>query len=467
MSLSRTRRHLPPLRPGPQSLLRQHNFFNLLAAQTVSQLGNQVSSLALPLLAILVVRASPFEVAMVGAVQLLPFLILSLPAGVWADRLPRRTILIVCDLGSALLVLSIPAAKWAGMLTLAHLYGVGFLKGVCTVFADVARQAYLPTLVDRERLLEGNARMEIGRSGAQVTGPGIAGGLVNALSAPTAVLADAVSFVGSALLLYRIRKEDAPAPGVQAAPPLRSEIREGLRYVFGQRLLRPILLTTATSNFLLGVSGAVSLLFLVRELHLSAGVLGVVLAAGNGGFVLGASLATRIPRRLGVGRTICLAAGAGSVPLFLLASAPSGGLRVPLLIAGGVVGSFGSIVYGINQVSLRQSVTPERLHGRMNATMKFLVIGATPIGSIIGGALGGMIGLRPTMILAAVGTGLAVLPVALSPLRRVREMPREPDPDPRALWATRVCHPGATEWVALPATIHGGIDRLTARASGF
>jgi MFS family permease len=455
MSLRRTRRRLPPLRPSPESLLREPNFFNLLAAQTVSQLGNHVSSLALPLLAILVVRASPFQVAMVGAVQLLPFLILGLPAGVWADRLPRRTILIVCDLGSALLVLSIPAAKWAGMLTLAHLYGVGFLKGVCAVFADVARQAYLPTLVERGRLLEGNARMEIGRSGAQVTGPGLAGGLVHALSAPTAVLADAVSFVGSALFLYRIRGEDAPARRV-APPPLRSEIREGLRYVFGQRLLRPILLTTAGANFLLGVSGAVSLLFLVRELHLSAGILGVVLAAGNGGFVLGATLATRIPRRLGVGRTICLAAGAGSVPLFLLASAPSGGLRIPLLVAGGLVGSFGSIVYGINQVSLRQAITPERLHGRMNATMKFLVVGATPIGAVIGGALGGMIGLRATMAVAAVGAALAVLPVALSPLRRVREIPREPDPDPLTLWAARVCHPGATAWVALPATIPGG-----------
>ncbi|HEV8681326.1 MAG TPA: MFS transporter, partial [Actinomycetota bacterium] len=274
-------RRLSPLRPGPESLLRQSNFFNLLAAQTVSQLGNQVSALALPLLAILVVRASPFQVAMVGAVQLLPFLLLSLPAGVWADRLPRRTILIVCDLGSALLVLSIPVAKAAGMLTLAHLYGVGFLKGVCAVFADVARQAYLPTLVERGRLLEGNARMEIGRSGAQVTGPGIAGGLVHALSAPAAVLADVVSFFGSAVFLYRIRAVEPP-PRVEVAPRLRSEIGEGLRYVFGQQLLRPILMTAAASNLLLGMSSAVHLLFLVRELHLSPGVLGVVLAAGNG-----------------------------------------------------------------------------------------------------------------------------------------------------------------------------------------
>jgi MFS family permease len=448
-------RRLSPLRPGPESLLRQSNFFNLLAAQTVSQLGNQVSALALPLLAILVVRASPFQVAMVGAVQLLPFLLLSLPAGVWADRLPRRTILIVCDLGSALLVLSIPVAKAAGMLTLAHLYGVGFLKGVCAVFADVARQAYLPTLVERGRLLEGNARMEIGRSGAQVTGPGIAGGLVHALSAPAAVLADVVSFFGSAVFLYRIRAAEPPPPRAEAAPRIRSEIGEGLRYVFSQQLLRPILMTAAASNLLLGMSSAVHLLFLVRELHLSPGVLGVVLAAGNGGFVLGAALATRIPRRLGVGWTICLAAAAGGVPLLLLASTPAGARAIPLLIAGGLVGSFGSVVWGINQVSLRQAVTPERLHGRMNATMKFLVMGFTPIGAVIGGVLGGVIGLRGTIWLAAAGACVAALPVALSPLRRVREMPREPDPDPLTLRRARVWHPGATEWVALPATIGG------------
>ncbi|MGH2573649.1 MAG: MFS transporter [Actinomycetota bacterium] len=475
-------RRLPQFRPRPGSLLRQPNFVNLLASQTVSQLGNQVSALALPLLAIIVVKASPFQVALVGAVQLLPFLLLSLPAGVWVDRLPRRTILIVCDVGSALLVLSIPAAQAAGMLTLAHLYGVGFLKGVCSVFADVARQAYLPTIVERGRLLEGNARMEIGRSGAQVTGPGLAGGLVSAMSASTAVLADVVSFFGSAIFLYRIRTVEPPARRAEAQPPLRSEIGEGLRYVFSQRLLRPILMTAAASNLLLGMSGAVHLLFLVRELHLSAGVLGMVLAVGNGGFVLGAALATKIPRRLGVGKTICLAAGASSVPLLLLASTPAGVRAIPLLVAGGLVGSFGSVVYGINQVSLRQAVTPERLHGRMNATMKFLVMGFTPVGAVIGGVLGEAIGLRGTIWLAAAGACLAALPVSLSPLRKVREMPQESDPDPLTLRPPRLLHPGgaewvfrpapvclrsATDWVGLPATISGSAGSSGDRAAAF
>jgi MFS family permease len=453
--LSRTGKgRLPPLRPGPESLLRQPNFLNLFASQTVSQLGNQVSALALPLLAIVIVQATPFQVALVGAIQLLPFLLLSLPAGVWVDRLPRRTILIVCDVGSALLVLSIPLAQAAGILTLAHLYGVGFLKGVCSVFADVARQAYLPTLVERERLLEGNARMEIGRSGAQVTGPGLAGGLVSALSASTAVLADAASFFGSALFLVRIRNVEAAPARAATETRLGTEIKEGLRFVFSQQLLRPILMTAAASNLLLGMSGAVHLLFLVRELDLSAGVLGLVLAAGNGGFVLGAALATRLPRKLGVGRTICLAAAAGGVPLLLLASTPSGARAIPLLIAGGLVGSFGSVVYGINQVSLRQAITPKRLHGRMNATMKFVVMGFTPIGAVIGGVLGGAIGLRGTIWLAAAGACLAALPVSLSPLRRVREMPQEPVPDPLTLRPARVCHPGAAEWVFLPAPLH-------------
>jgi MFS family permease len=234
----------------------------------------------------------------------------------------------------------------------------------------------------------------------------------------------------------------------------RSEIGEGLRYVFGQRLLRPILMTAAASNLLLGMSGAVHVLFLVRELRLSAGVVGMVLAIGNGGFVLGAALATRIPRKLGVGPTICLAASAGSIPLFLLASVPVGDRAVPFLIAGGLVGSFGSVVYGINQVSFRQAITPECLHGRMNATMKFLVMGFAPIGAVIGGILGGAVGLRPTIWLAAVGACLVALPVFVSPLRKVREMPREPDPDPITVRRPRVCHPGSAEWVFAPAPLH-------------
>jgi MFS family permease len=295
--------------------------------------------------------------------------------------------------------------------------------------------------------------MEIGRSGAQVTGPGLAGGLVGSLSASTAVLADAASFVGSALFLVRIRDVEPP-PARRTDVPVRSEIEEGLRYVFGQQLLRPILMTAAASNLLLGMSSAVHILYLLRELRLSASMVGIVLALGNGGFVLGAALATRIPRKLGVGRTICLAAAAGSVPLLLMAWVHPGTQAIPFLIVGGMIGSFGSVVYGINQVSFRQAITPERLHGRMNATMKFLVMGFTPVGAVIGGILGGAIGLRGTIWLAAVGACLAAVPVSMSPLRKVREMPRGPDPDPVTLLPPRVCHPGSAEWAFAPAPYH-------------
>jgi MFS family permease len=272
--------------------------------------------------------------------------------------------------------------------------------------------------------------MEIGRSGAQVTGPGLAGGLVSTLSASTAVLADAASFVGSALFLVRIRGVDPPPGRGGTEAPLRSEIWEGLRYVFGQRLLRPILMTAATSNLLLGMSSAVHILYLVRGLHLSASVVGMVLAVGNGGFVLGAAMATRIPRKLGVGRTICLAAAAGSVPLLLMASAHPGTGAIPFLIAGGMVGSFGSVVYGINQVSLRQAITPTRMQGRMNATMRFIVWGTIPLGAFLGGVLGEIIGLRETIWVSAIGGLVSFVPVLLSPVRHIREMPEPADSEP-------------------------------------
>jgi MFS family permease len=408
------------------SLWRHRDFMRLWSAETISQLGSQVTLLALPLAAILILDATAFQVGALSSIEFAPFLLVGLPAGVWVDRLRRRPILIAGDLGRAVVLASIPIAYWLDALTMLHLYAAAFLTGICTVFFDVAYQSYLPSLVEREQLTEGNAKLEISRSGAQLAGPGIAGALVQALTAPVAIVADAVSYLGSALFVIRIRRPepDVPAPAAEDRPRMRSQIMEGLRYVLGHPLLRPIAACTALSNLFSAMVTAILILFAVRVLGLTAGLIGIALAIGNVGFLAGALVADRIARRVGLGRAII-----GSALLFGLAgfayplATPE--TAVGLLVAGGVLFGFGGVVYNVNQVSLRQAITPGRMQGRMNATMRFVVWGTLPIGALAGGALGGTIGLRPTLWIAALGGVLSFVPPLLSPVRTLRSMPEE------------------------------------------
>jgi MFS family permease len=401
----------------------------LWSAETISQFGSQVSALALPLVAILVLDASAFEVALLGTIEFLPFVLVSLPAGVWVDRLPRRPILIVGDLGRAALLLSIPIAHWLDLLRLEQLYVVGFLAGVLTVFFDVAYQSYLPSLVDRSQLVEGNSKLEVSRSGAQLGGPGLAGVLVEALTAPIAVLVDAVSYVFSGLFVLRIRtREQVPERAARRSllAGMRSELAEGLRYVLGHRLLRPIAACTAISNFFYSLVFAIFVVYAVRTLDLSPATIGLVLSIGNVGFLGGALLANRISSRVGVGRAILLGTLLFGPSLLLVPAAPHA-LPHPFLAASVLFAGFGAVVYNVTQVSLRQAITPERLQGRMNSVMRFIVWGVIPVGTLLGGALGTWIGLRPAMWIGAGGATLAFLPVLFSSVRSVREVPTPAD----------------------------------------
>ncbi|MBD0330746.1 MAG: MFS transporter [Thermoleophilia bacterium] len=392
--------------------------------------GTQVSQLALPLVAIIVLEATAFQVALVGTVAMLPFILFSLPAGVWVDRLPRRPILVAGDLGRALLLLSIPAAHWLDVLTLEQLYVVGFLSGICTVFFDVAYQSYLPSLVDRSQLVEGNSKLEVSRSGAQIGGPGIAGALVELLTAPIAILVDAISYVVSGLFVLAIRTREAVPERPKRRSPfagMRAELAEGLRYVLGHRLLRPIAMCTAISNFFYALVFAILLVYVVRTLGLSPATIGVVLSVGNVGFLAGALLANRVAVRVGVGRTIVLGSMLFGPSLLLIPAAPPA-LPHPFLAASIVLAGFGAVVYNITQVSLRQAITPHRLQGRMNSVMRFVVWGVIPLGSLLGGALGTWIGLRPAMWVGGAGAALAFLPVVLSPVRSIGEMPEPVEP---------------------------------------
>jgi MFS family permease len=406
------------------SLWRHAEFMKLWTADTISQLGTQVTLLALPLTAILVLHATPFEVGLLGSLEFLPFILVGLPAGVWVDRMRRRPILIAGDLGRALTLGSIPLAYELHNLTIWQLYVVAFLTGVFTVFFDVSYQAYLPSLVERDQLVDGNAKLEISRSGAQLAGPGLGGLLVQALKAPVAIFADALSYLWSAMWVFLIRKEEPPIEAPTGGHrSMRHEIKEGLHYVWRHPLLRPIAFCTGTSNLFGSIFIAVLVLFAVRVLHMRPGLIGLALAIGNVGFLLGAFSAQRIAKRVGIGPAIIGSIGfASPVALLIPLATPSTGFAI-LVVTGFVTGFGGMAVYNINQVSLRQAITPLRMQGRMNATMRFMVWGTLPIGSFVGGILGNTIGLRPTLWVAAIGGIFSFIPPLFSPVRTLQKIP--------------------------------------------
>jgi MFS family permease len=400
------------------------DFLKLWTGQTVSVVGSQVTSLAIPLAAALTLDASPAQMGLLGAVGTLPYLVLGLPAGAWVDRLRRRPILIVADLGRALLLSTIPLAAALDRLTIEHLYVVGLLVGSLSVFYEVAYQSFLPSLVGRTQLVEGNSRLETSSSVARVAGPGLAGMLVQIFTAPAAILLDAISFLISGALLSTIhRTEPAPSGRVERRS-IWTEIGEGLRAVRCHRLLLPLATSTAIGNFASGLISAVFVLFLTRTLSLTPFLIGLTYAAGSLGGVGGAVLATYAARRFGIGPAIIggKALMAFSSLLIPLAGGPVA-VSIALLIVSRFLGSGGAVVSNVNQVSLRQAITPDRLQGRVNATMRFINWGAIPLGALLGGVLGEAIGLRPTLYLSVVGMSLGLLCVVFSPVQAVQQTP--------------------------------------------
>ena len=422
-------------RPPTRSLMRHPDFLKLWSAETASQFGSQVTGLALPLVAATILNVSPFEFGLLTTIEFLPFIFLSLPAGVWVDRLPRRPILIIGDLGRAIALISIPVAYVLGGLTIWQLYVVGFVTGCLTVFFDVAHQSYLPSIVDRDQLVEGNSKLEITRSAAQILGPGSAGILIGILKAPIAILLDALSFVFSAIFVFAIRKAEPPIePHDEATGPrlsMRKEIAGGLRYVTGHQWLRSIAATTGTSNFFGNVGGAILILFLVRERGLTAEHIGFAFSIGSIGVLIAALITGRLTKRFGVGPMLVAMAFGFSLAGLPVAAAPDD-MTFAALTLSAFLGGFCSVAWNITQVSLRQAITPQRMQGKMNATMRFIVWGTMPIGAIIGGALAQTIGLHQTIWIGALGGLVAFIPVTLSPVRHLVTMPEPVDGTPTA-----------------------------------
>ncbi|MDH6126478.1 MFS transporter [Kitasatospora sp. GP82] len=402
-------------------LLRHRDFRFLLSGSATSQLGSQVTLVALPLTAVVVLDASAYQVGLLTAAETAAFLLVGLPAGAWVDRMRRLPVLIRADAVRCLALASVPAAAAAHVLTMLQLYLVALVTGVATVFFDVAHQSFLPQLLPRQQLVAGNGALETVRSCAQVAGPGLGGALVQLLGAPLAIVADALGYLASALLLLGIRTRE-PRPEPAPGRSLRADIAEGVSFVLRHPLLRTIATATAASNFFSAVLVAVQTVFWVRVLGLSPTAIGLLLSASAVGGLAGALCAGPLAKRFGQARLIWLSVALTS-PFAVLWPLARGGAGAPVFAAGSAVVLFGAVVYNVAQVSFRQVICPPALLGRMNATMRFLVWGTMPLGALAGGAIAAAAGPRAALWVCAAGFLAVPLPLLLSPLRRLRDLP--------------------------------------------
>ncbi len=411
-----------------RSLWRHRDFTLLWAAQTVSQIGSQITFFAIPVIALTVLDASTTQVGLLAAAETLPFLLVSLPAGVWVDRWDRRRILIFTDVGRMVVLATLPLAYLFDMLSIGLMLVVGLLVGLQTVFFDIADQAFLPSVVEAEDIPAGNTRLEVSRSIAYLGGPSLGGLLLQVLIAPLVLLFNVIGYLVSAVLISGITHR--PATGPDPGAPRRkmgTEIGEGLRFVFGNRVLRAIAMCTGLMN-LIGLGGALTALlvvFAINDLGLTPGALGLILTLGNAGALLGAMVNRRVVRTLGLGPTLVGAALLAVLPILLIASAGPGAGALLVSVAVGLMLAAISI-YNINQVSLRQAITPTELQGRMNASMRFAVWGTLPLGAALGGLLGDVFGVRPMLWVLGSLAVLVCLPLLFTrELRTLRTGPGE------------------------------------------
>ncbi|MBZ4321249.1 MFS transporter [Streptomyces huiliensis] len=408
-------------------LLRGRGFRDfrlLLSGAAAGQLGAQVTLVALPLVAVVELDASPLQTGFLTAAETAAFLLVGLPAGAWVDRMRRLPVLIRADVLRALAMAALPLAAWAGVLTMTQLYVVALVTGVATVFFDIAHQSYLPSLLPREKLVAGNGALETVRSSAQMAGPGVGGVLVQVAGAPLALLANALGYLVSALCLRGIRTPEPP-PAPSGGEPLRAQIAEGLAFVFRNPALRMIACSTAVANFFAAMLTAVQTVFLVRVLDLPASAVGLMLSAAAVGGLGGALCADVLGRAVGRARVIWLAPLVTG-PFALLWPLAGRGAAAAWFAVGEAVVFFGAVVYNVAQVSFRQLLCPDALLGRMNATLRFVVWGMMPFGALVGGAVAGAYGARAAVWLCAAGFLLVPLPLLLSPLRRQRDLPAVP-----------------------------------------
>jgi MFS family permease len=419
---------------GRGVLWREPDFLKLWAGETVSLLGTQISSLAIPLTAISLLNAGANQLGLLRTAEFLPFIVLTLLAGTWVDHRRRRPLMVTANLLRAALLLAVPLLAWADRLELWHLYGVVALVGIGAVFFDLSHLSYLPSLVRREHLVEGNSKLAVSASVAEVGGPGFAGLLVQALTAPIAVLVDAASYVASAvsLLLIRVREPEPARAGRAGLRHLRGEIVEGLHVVLANRYLRAIAGEAFTYNLFVQFAETLFLLYAVEQLHYQPGAVGLILSGAAVGGLIGSVVAPRMVGRAGFGPTFLRSTAlACAAPVLVpLATGPRP-LVTTMIGASFFLGGAGVTVAVVASTSLRQSVTPDRLLGRMNATMRLASYTAIPLGSLLAGFLGSAVGLRAALLIGAAGFVLPVLFILLSPIPGLSDLKEAPEDTPQ------------------------------------
>jgi MFS family permease len=434
------------------SVLANRDFVKLWAGETVSLIGTQVTQFALPLVAILTLNATVFQVGVLNAARYVPVLLLSLLAGVWLDRRRRRPVLIACALGNAVLIGLVPLSSAAGLLSMGLLYVVTALAGTLSMVFEVGALSYVPSLVAPRHLREGNSKLQASSALAGIAGPGLAGFLVGLMTAPIALSVDAVSYLFSASGLISIRQsEAAPEPHAERSSVMQS-MAEGLRTVYGSSLLRTMLAQSTAINLFYGAYITVLVVYAVRYLHLSPVKLGVVVAAAAVGGLLGALTATRLTRRVPLGRALAVSTIVTCAsPLLMLVPRGAGPATMAILVSAQLLYGTSLGIFNVNAVTLRQTVTPNRLLGRMNATYRMVLFGSAPIGAISGGLLGNAFGLRTALVISVVTLACPVLCVFVLPLYRLAEMPAVPQEDQAEAGApaTDAAVPGADQ--AAPA----------------
>ncbi|MDQ4491105.1 MFS transporter [Sinomonas sp. ASV486] len=406
------------------TLLRSRSFLAFWTGEGVSQLGVQLGQLALPVLAVSLLGAAEMELGVLNAAAMAAFLIVGLPAGAWVDRWLKRRTMIRADLARMVAMACVPVLWWAGVLQMWHLYVVAAVVGVATVFFDVAYQSYIPLLVHRSQIADANGKLEATAQVARMGGPALGGFLLALVSAPVLFAAESAGYLVSALCLTRVHDAEM-RPERREDSSLWVEIREGGAFVARHPLIRRIVASTAIGNLFSSVAYVLLPLVILRELNLGAAGFGVMLSIGSVGGLVGAVAAPRLGARIGEGPLLpigLMVGGAGGVLLPLALVAGPGPWAPVLLSVGEFSMSFGVIVYNVMQVSMRQRICPPRLLGRMNASIRCVVWGVMPIGSLLGGWLGERIGLVPTLWIGIVGGLVAILPVTLGPFFRLRTL---------------------------------------------
>jgi MFS family permease len=403
------------------SLLRDPDFGRLFAATAVGQLGDRIIFLAMPLVALIALHANAFQVGVLTAMTTAGSLLVGLPAGAWVDRMRKRSVMISTDLARAVVLVTIPVASAAGVLTIWWLYVAALIHGILTVFFDVAYVSYLPLLVGRAHVVEGNSKLSAIRSVTTISGPSVAGPLIGWLGAPVTLLVSSAGMGMSGLLAISIHTRE-PTPEATQRPRLVREIKEGLEFVLRHAALRAVMLADAIFNFFLVMYQTMLLVFLERTIGLASFGIGLILSGMGCGALLGAMMARKVSKAIGLGPTIWLAPLV-TCPLTVLMPLAHSGWSVYLAAVGLAGLSLGGVIRVVAQSSFQQALTPDLLLGRVSATARFVSWGGIPLGGVVGGAVGSVIGPAATLWIGAAGMTLSVLPNLLSPLRAMRDLP--------------------------------------------